>query len=200
MIQSFYIPLVLFCFATSISPGPANLLVMASAAKYGFKKALPVFWGILVGFNVMVFLVGVGLGELFRLHPTWHEIIQYIGVIYMLYLTFCIIRSDTPIQSDQPSIPSVGFIQAALLQWVNPKAWVMAIGVMATYAIPNADPLWQSLLIAFIFLLVGIPCIGTWLVAGIFVRQFLSSKRQMQMFNLTTGLLLFISILFVLAT
>ena len=193
-----YLSLLLFCFSTSISPGPANLLAMMSGAKFGILKSIPAFLGILIGFNIMVFSVGVGLGSIFNQYPMLHTIIKYIGVAYMLYLAYCIIRSDTVLGAAEEGEKQISFLQAALLQWVNPKGWIMAIGAVSAYALQTAHPIGQAAIISLVFFLVGVPCIGVWLISGAMVRKFLSNQKNMKIFNYITGILLIASILLVL--
>jgi threonine/homoserine/homoserine lactone efflux protein len=193
-----YLSLLLFCFSTSISPGPANLLAMMSGAKFGILKSIPAFLGILIGFNIMVFSVGVGLGSIFNQYPMLHTIIKYIGVAYMLYLAYCIIRSDTVLGAAEEGEKPISFLQAALLQWVNPKGWIMAIGAVSAYALQTAHPIGQAAIISLVFFLVGVPCIGVWLISGAMVRKFLSNQKNMKIFNYITGILLIASILLVL--
>ncbi|UQN37249.1 LysE family translocator [Alcaligenes aquatilis] len=189
-----YLPLILFCLSTSISPGPANLLAMISGAKFGIWRSLPVFFGILIGFNIIILLTGIGLGNIFQKTTLIYPILKYIGILYMLYLAYSIIRSDANPNESTAEIQPVSFISAALLQWVNPKAWIMAVGAISAYSLPDSNPLLQSFLIAMVFFFVGAPCIAVWLISGSMMRQFLSNPKNMKIFNYITGGLLFLSI------
>ncbi|MBP7847273.1 MAG: LysE family translocator [Burkholderiales bacterium] len=190
-----YIPLLLFCFSTSITPGPNNIMIMMSGAKFGLLKSFPHYLGICIGFNIMVFLVGLGLGEVFNSLPMLHVIIKYLGTLYMLYLAFSLIRSNSGISGTNERSKPLTFIQAVLFQWINPKAWIMAIGVIATYSLLNVNPVYQSFIISLIFFLVGLPCIGAWFVFGVGISKYLSSHVHMKIFNVTMGVLLIFSII-----
>ncbi len=165
-----------------------------SGAKFGLLKSLPHYLGICIGFNIMVFLVGLGLGEIFNKLPILHVIIKYLGTIYMLYLAFSLIRSNSGINNTNTRSKPLTFIQAVLFQWINPKAWIMAVGVIATYSLASISPIYQSLVIGTIFFLVGLPCVGAWFVFGVGISKYLSSKMHMKIFNVTMGVLLIFSI------
>lgn len=190
-----YIPLILFCFSTSITPGPNNIMIMMSGAKFGLLKSMPHYLGICIGFNLMVFLVGIGLGEIFNQLPILHTGIKYLGTLYMLYLAVSLIRSTEGLHGATEQSKPLTFIQAILFQWINPKAWIMAVGVIATYSAPNLNSVYQSLIITSVFFITGLPCIGSWFVFGIGISRYLSSKLHMKIFNIIMGILLIISIL-----
>lgn len=191
----YILPLIVFCFSTSITPGPNNLMIMLSGINFGLKKSMPHYLGILFGFSAMVILVGVGLGEVFERFPILHTIIKYIGAVYMLYLALQTIRSDPHLKDVASSSKPLTFIQAILFQWVNPKAWVMAIGVVATYTLQNMGILNQILTISLVYFLVGVPCVGTWMISGIALSRFLRNPSHMRKFNWAMGLLLALSII-----
>lgn len=189
------LPLMLFCFTTSITPGPNNIMIMSSGLRFGVVKSIPHYLGICLGFNIMVFLVGLGLGKVFDIIPVLHAMLKYIGASYMLYLSYKIIKSNGGFgEKDTKSIP-LRFFEAVLFQWVNPKAWIMAIGVFSTYSLQNGNMFYQSAIIAFIFFIIGIPCIGFWLISGVFIRKYLSHPKAYKYFNYITGTLLALSVI-----
>lgn len=196
--MNFYLPLILFCFSTSITPGPNNIMIMMSGAKFGLARSLPHYLGICIGFNLMVFLVGIGLGGIFDLVPILHIIIKYLGVIYMLYMAAGLIMSQGGINTNSGASNPFTFVKAALFQWVNPKAWMMAIGVISTYTVNNTEVIHQAVIISLIFFIVGLPCIGAWFIFGIKLSKYLHSARNMKIFNVTMGVLLILSIVLIL--
>ena len=192
--MSFYLPLVIFCFSTSITPGPNNLMIMISGSKFGIYRSLPHYFGICIGFSIMVLLIGMGLGEIFNQFPMLHLIIRYLGALYMLYLAWQTIRSTGELKVVSTNTKPLSFIQALLFQWINPKALVMAIGVIATYSTANASIFNQTILIASIYFIIGVPCVGMWLIGGVAISKYLKNPRHLHYFNLTMGLLLVLSI------
>lgn len=192
--MKYLIPLIIFCFSTSITPGPNNLMIMLSGINFGLKRSVPHYLGILFGFSAMIILVGIGLGEVFEQFPQLHPIIKYLGAIYMLYLAWQIIRSDPHLKEAKGSKKPLGFLKPALLQWLNPKAWIMTVGVIAAYTIQDASMMHQIFVISLIYFLIGIPCVGLWLVSGVALSKFLRNPDHMRRFNWVMGALLALSI------
>ena len=188
------LPILLFAFTASITPGPNNIMIMASGLNFGTVRSLPHLFGICLGFPVMVILIGMGLGAIFEQLPILHEIIKAVGVIYLLYLAWRIANAEKSDQRKPPGKP-LTFIQSALFQWVNPKGWIMATSAIAAYTTVGADVLIQVFLIAFIFLLVTFPSAGSWLVFGIGLKRFLDQSEYRRIFNICMALLLVASII-----
>lgn len=188
---------LLFAFAgyalvTSITPGPNNTLLLASGANHGFRRTIPLLLGVNLGFSALVLAVGLGLGSLFAAVPILHALLRYGGAAYLLYLAWKIARSGQDDLSGEARRP-IGFLEAAAFQWVNPKAWIMAIGAVAAYT-PSEGYLANLLLVTFLFALVNAPAITAWAAFGTLLRGFLSNPARHRFFNVTMGLLLAASI------
>ena len=132
--------LTLFAFVSSITPGPNNLMLMASGANFGFRRTLPHLLGVGIGFTLMIVLVGVGLVQVFDLYPISHQILKVVSVIYLLWLAWKIANAAPPEGDVQSAGTPITFIQAALFQWVNPKAWTMALTAISAYT-PDSNAL-----------------------------------------------------------
>ena len=186
---------VIFIFALSatITPGPNNIMIMASGLNFGVRKSFPHYLGICIGFPVMVVLVGLGFGLIFDAYPLIHEIIKVVGILYLLYLAW-LIANSAPKSLDSTAPKPISFLQAVLFQWVNPKAWIMATGAVATYTSTDADIYIQVLLIASAFFVVSFPCVGSWLVFGASLKKLLKSSLHQRLFNISMALLLVVSI------
>lgn len=193
--MSFYLPLILFCTSSTITPGPNNLMLLLSSINFGIKETLPHYLGVCLGFPLMVFIIGLGLESVFVNHPELHLFIKYIGAAYMLWLAYQIITSSTSKDKNSESKP-LNFTQAMLFQWVNPKAWVMAIGTISTYTTVsnNMSLLFQIIIIAIIYVFISFICTGFWLFGGASVKKILANQAYMRVFNLVLGLLLVLSI------
>lgn len=188
-----YLPLILFCFSSSITPGPNNLMLMMSGLNYGVRHSLLHYWGISFGFAVMLIIVGLGLGAVFHTFPVLHQIIKVVGSLYIVYLAIKTIFASTNIHAEAGKRP-VGFWQAALFQWANPKAWVMSIGVFAAFSLPVAGIVVEVLAITLLFTLILLPSTATWLLGGVIMRSILRNPQRIRVFNIIMGLLLLASI------
>ena len=181
--------LAAFSLVSSITPGPNNLMLMASGANFGFMRTLPHMMGVNLGFTLMVALVGLGLAGLFELYPVAKTVLTAISVAYLIYLAWKIARAGAPKAEGDAAGRPFTFLQAAAFQWVNPKAWTMALTAMTAYA-PGATAT-AALLVAAVFGVVNLPSIVVWVVAGQGLRRFLTNERRLTLFNYTmAGLLL----------
>ena len=196
MTHELFLGLIAFAFVSSITPGPNNMMLMASGANFGLRRTVPHMLGVALGFGLMVGLVGIGLLGLFDLWPTSHAIIKWGGVLYMIWLAFKIAQAGPPKSGAERGRP-FSFVQAAAFQWVNPKAWTMALGATAAYA-PRGDLLAVGW-VALVFTLVNFPSVGTWAVLGQSLGTWLVDARRLQIFNFTMAGLLLASLVPVIA-
>jgi threonine/homoserine/homoserine lactone efflux protein len=185
--------LFLFTFSASITPGPNNVMILTSGLNYGIKRSQPHLLGIVLGFSFMVVVLGFGFGLLFERFPFLHTFIKIAGVIYLLFLAWRI-AATRPKEIAGVAKPPLNFLQAALFQWLNPKAWMMATSGIATFASAEA-PAAQILLIATVFMFASVTCTGSWLVFGAALKKFLSTPGTMRIFNCVMAGLLVLSLL-----
>ena len=183
--------LIVFAFVTSITPGPNNLMLMASGANFGFRRSIPHMLGIGLGFTVMVLLVGAGLVQVFDRYPISHTALKIVSVVYLLYLAWKIAHAAPAKGSEASGVPMT-FLQAAAFQWVNPKAWAMALTATTAYA-PN-QTLYAILLVALVFGAVNLPSVSTWTVLGQQMARVLTNPRRLVAFNWTMAALLIASL------
>ncbi|MCW8844151.1 MAG: LysE family translocator [Rhodobacteraceae bacterium] len=187
----------LFAFVSSITPGPNNLMLMTSGANFGLWRSIPHMLGIGVGFVIMVFLVGIGLMQVFDTTPIAHTILKVLSTGYLLYLAWKIAHASAPSKAGSGGRP-LTFLQAALFQWVNPKAWSMALTAITLYA-PDRS-LGAVLLVAGIFGAVNLPCVSSWTLLGRQMRHVLSTPTRLTVFNWSMAALLIASLYPVLFT
>ncbi|KQQ45280.1 lysine transporter LysE [Duganella sp. Leaf126] len=187
------LPLCTFAVASSITPGPNNTMILASGLNYGFRRSLPHLFGICGGFSFMVIAVGVGLQAVFAQAPILQLILKYVGALYLLWLAWKLAHA-APMAAEQARLSKpMGFWGAAAFQWVNPKAWMMIVGAISTY-LPAPAQLNDVGLLALVFLLVGIVCVGAWALFGVVMRRFLHDPRSVRIFNVSMALLLLASL------
>ncbi len=187
--------LIGFAFVSSITPGPNNLMLLASGANFGLKRTLPHMFGVSIGHSFMVAMVGLGLMQIFNTFPVAYTILKVASVGYLLYLAYRIATNTTPPQSHEAkSGTPFSFLQAAAFQWVNPKGWTMALTAISVYTPPNPD-FYDILTVAGIFALTNLPSITTWVLMGREMSRFLNTPKRLRMFNLTAATLLVASLI-----
>ena len=193
MTSELLLAFILFAFVTSVTPGPNNMMLLASGVNFGIRRSLPHMLGISLGFMLLVAAIGLGLGQLFEQFPPLYSALRYGGAAYLLYLAWKIAGSGAPDADGKATSKPFTFLQAAAFQWVNPKAWIMAIGAITTYT-PQEGFLVNVLLIAALFALVNCPSVGLWTVAGSLLRRWLDRPRVLRAFNIAMALLLVASL------
>lgn len=190
--------LTLFAFASSISPGPNNLMLMSSGANFGFRKTLPHMLGVGLGFTLMVALVGMGIMQVFDLYPSSYLILKWSSVVYLLYLSYKVATASAPENKQSNTSKPFSFIQAVLFQWVNPKAWTMALTSIGIYA-PQRDTS-SVIIVALVFGAINLPSISVWVILGQKLQIILSSVKRLRIFNAVMATLLLASLYPVLAS
>jgi threonine/homoserine/homoserine lactone efflux protein len=176
---------LIFAFVTSITLGPNNYLLFSYGKNFGFKDSNKLMLGIALGFVTMLLISGYGLGEIIKRNPTVGFILKIISSVWLLYLAFILSKLSADISAD--SKPKVGFYQAYFLQFVNPKAWIMAITGASAF-LPHMGNIHLSVWVfALSFGLVGVPCMITWISFGDLISKVLKSEKA----NRNLGYLLF---------
>lgn len=184
-----YLAIIMFAVTTCVTPGPNNAMIMTSGLNYGIRRSLPHYAGICLGFPVMVVAVGLGIASLFEQIPILHVILKLAGAAYLSYLAWRIATAPVSALNRVAGKP-FSFLQAAAFQWVNPKAWVLAVGATVTYTVISDTYVVQILVIALIFLVFGAPCIMLWLWFGASLKTILQNPSTVRIFNVSMALLL----------
>lgn len=192
MTAAHYVAYLVFMGVAAITPGPNNAMLMASGANFGLRRTTPHLLGVVLGFTFLMTCVGLGLGALFAAFPVLHIVLRWAGCAYLLWLAWKIATAHSigGVTAAKP----LTFWQAAAFQWVNPKAWVGAIGAVSAYA-PK-----DHYLSGLALLLVGgvgltLAATLVWAGAGVGVRRFLDQDGRLRAFNLAMGLALALSII-----
>jgi len=179
--------LSVFALVSSITPGPNNLMLMASGANYGFRPTIPHMLGIGLGFMFMLFLVGIGLIGVFEAIPYSYETLKLVSILYLCWLAWRVANAAPPDEETKTGKPFT-FLQAAAFQWVNPKAWTMALTAMTLYA-PDRS-LWAILVVTTVFGLINLPSVSLWTLVGQKMQIVLTSRIRLRIFNITMAVLL----------
>ena len=181
-----------FAFVAAATPGPNNLLLLASGLRVGLWRTLPFVAGISVGFSALLVAVGYGLGQIFEQFPVVQLAFKVVGTGYFLYLAWTLLRAARA--SDRDEQRDLGFWAGVTFQAVNPKAWLMCITAIALY-LPAA---WNAVTLALMvatFVLLGAPANMAWAGIGRLLRSLVSDARRMRVFNAVMATLLILSII-----
>lgn len=185
-----------FTLSTVSSPGPNNIMLLSSGLTFGYKRTIPHMIGIMLGFPFMVLLVGLGLGIVFEKFPIIFSILKIIGILYLFWMAFKIAtnKASLEIKEGEESKPFT-FIQSAAFQWVNPKAWVMAITAISIFVTSKEDSLMQVLIIALIYLVSSIFSTNAWTAGGVVLKRFVKDDKVVRILNIVMAVLLVGSVL-----
>jgi threonine/homoserine/homoserine lactone efflux protein len=182
-----------FALSTTLTPGPNTILVTASAATYGLRRTVPLLFGMVLGFPLLMTAVGFGLGELFSSHPGLHAALRWVGCVYLLWLAWALARARPSGDADARGRP-IGFARSAALQWVNPKAWVMSITAVTTFTTVGGEPRREVPVIVAVFTLLSLVALPAWALCGVALGRFLGTERRLRVFNVAMAVLLVASL------
>lgn len=186
--------LALFVISTSGTPGPNNIMLLSSGVNFGIKKSLPHVFGINLGFPIMIVALGIGLISLFAEFPSLYLTMKFVGISYLLFLAFKIAITPVSAEAKEQAKP-ISFVQAAAFQWVNPKAWIMAISAIVAFSSATNASLLELLSVALAYIVFGLPCSFVWLFAGAGLKGILENPLFVKLFNRVMALLLVLSII-----
>jgi len=187
-------PLVVFALAMCFTPGPNVVMITASGANFGFRRAIPHMLGITFGFGSMVVAAGLGLAGLFHAEPRLHTALKYAGAAYLLYLAWRIANASAASSASNRAKP-IGFVEATLFTWVNPKAWVSVIGALAAFTTIGGNLLWQVAVITSVMAAACLAACAVWAAFGVAIGRYLGSARARTAFNWSMAGLLMLSLI-----
>jgi threonine/homoserine/homoserine lactone efflux protein len=182
-----------FALIGSITPGPNNIMLMTSGANVGFYRTIPHMLGIIIGFTLMVIVVGLGMIQLLKAYPMLETTLQWACLAYLLYLAYKIATSHN-VKNDNAIYKPMGIVAAASFQWINPKGWSMALSAITIYS-AGINSLYAVYIIAAIYCVVYIPSACLWVFAGQKMQKTLSNPNNLKYFNYSMASLLIISML-----
>jgi threonine/homoserine/homoserine lactone efflux protein len=189
--------LVGFAVAMYITPGPNNIMLASSGAAHGLRATIPHMLGVAAGFAFMLVLVSAGLGALLLSWPPLLSTMRWVGAAWMLFLAWKIASAPPIVAAERRNI--LGFTGAVAFQWVNPKAWLIALGAASEFTRADEPLTGQLLRIGIVFLAVSLPCMLPWIMLGRGAARLLRSPGQLRVFNVAMALLLVASLLPVLS-
>ncbi|MEE9414311.1 MAG: LysE family translocator [Acidimicrobiales bacterium] len=181
--------LVTLAFVASITPGPNNLMLLGSGMNHGIRRTLPHLAGVSLGFSFLIFVVAVGLGAAFERYENVELVLKLLGGAYLGYLAWKIFNTRSVARNESTSVP-MSFAQAALFQWVNPKAWVMATTASSTLLVTTSSAVSEATQLTAGFWIINLPCISTWMLSGAFASRWVADEQRIRLINRTLGVLL----------
>jgi threonine/homoserine/homoserine lactone efflux protein len=185
--MSLIVSMAAFALAASITPGPVNIVALSAGAQYGFRASQRHVAGATLGFVLLLVLMGLGLHEVLTRWPFMTRVVQLAGVAFLLFMAWKLATDDGQLNTkDSGRAPSMWY--GALMQWLNPKAWLACVAGMGAFvADGEARLVWQF---AAVYLVICYLSVGCWVYAGTFLRGYLSNAKGMRAFNrLMAGLL-----------
>ena len=181
------IAVLIFSTVMAFTPGPNNAMLASSGSRFGLARTLPHVAGVTLGFPVMIFLVGLGLASILLASPLLQLAMKSVSCAYLLWMAFQIARSDSTKESRGRDKP-LTFLQAAAFQWINPKAWLMAVGAISAYTTASGRLYIEVIIIAAVTLVVSIFSTLTWAAFGAGIRRWLRSPAALRGFNIAMAL------------
>ncbi|MGL4768347.1 MAG: LysE family translocator [Formosimonas sp.] len=190
-----FVALLSFAYVSSITPGPNNIMLLHSGARFGFKRSVPHLLGVSLGFGFMLFLCCIGVAAVILQVPYAQTVLKVAGCAYMLWLTYNLWQSgalpdEATLQDDSKATAKpMTFMQAALFQYVNPKAWMMGLSVPSAYLPSSGSIVLNSVFAVVFFTLINLACCGTWVQGGAAMRGLMRNPRLAQVVNWTIVLM-----------
>ncbi len=192
MTYEIIVALMIFALVSTCTPGPNNIMLLASGMNYGIIRTFPHMLGIMLGFPAMVFMIGIGLGQVFNQIPYSYEVLKIVSTAYLLYLAWKIATASKPdTKTSQRSVSSrpLTFLQAASFQWVNPKAWTIALSTISVYS-TTTGAFSSIVIISLVFILAGLVSTSLWTILGDRLRKLIQDELKLRIFNITCAVLL----------
>ncbi len=188
-----FLAFIAFTLTAGLTPGPNNMMLMASGVNYGFRRTLPHMAGVIGGFTLMTLLLGLGLGQLFTAYPAAHTVLKVAGGTYLLFLAWKVATAARVEEGEIAAGAPMTFVQAVLFQWVNIKAWFMGITALATYTVATRYAAGVAIIVA-VFFLNSIFTSILWTLFGTGLRHILADPRYYRWINRGLGLALVLSL------
>jgi len=187
-----FLALIALATGTLFTPGPNNAMLAASGANFGFRRPVPHLFGVAIGFPLMLLIVGLVLGEVFRQSALLRDALRWGGALLLLWIAWKIATASGK-DSDSARIRPMKFAEAAAFQWVNPKGWSMAVAATSQF-VTAAAPWASAMIVALTFLLLGLVSSATWTAAGKAISRWLTTDGRRKGFNLVMAALIVLSI------
>lgn len=185
---------MIYSFAMAITPGPNNLMLIASGANFGLMRTVPHILGITFGFALLFLVVGLGLGALFQAYPLAQTLLKVMGFAYILWLSWKVATASGFGDASAKAAPFTA-LQAAAFQWVNVKAWMSALSAFGVYTTTGGRVFVEAATLSTLTLFTTLPAVIIWAAMGAGLRRFLEDPQKLRLFNIAMAALLVLSLL-----
>ncbi len=185
--------MALFWIVAAYTPGPNNVIASYSGFNFGIKKTLPHIFGVALGFTFLIFLLTIGLVNVFKIFPIIQVSLKYLGSIFLVYLAYKIYFSK--IDNEKKNENPVKFIETFLFQFLNPKGVLIGIIIVSTYVEHGENYLKYATQVILFAFLVSLSSITFWTFVGKYLRKFATNEKFIKYFNCVMSLLLILSII-----
>ena len=186
-----------FALVSSITPGPVNIVSLGAGVQHGFRSTMRHVTGATLGFCILLLLIGLGMHELLQTRPRFMQLVRWFGVVFLLYMAIQLIRDNGELGGESNS-KKPSYLQGALMQWLNPKAWLASIAGMGVYAADGSVRL--VLQFSVIYFVVCFASLSAWAYAGAFLRNQFTKPNYLRLFNRAMAALLAVSALYLLTS
>ena len=173
----------LFALTMSISPGPVNVVTMSMGVNYGFKNTLPFITGAVTGFTVLLALIGFGIGQVAAENEDVIMALTYAGTTFIIYMGYKIATSEPKLRTSDKGKP--GFFHGALMQWLNPKAWIASVAGVSAFNL--VDDKMGLVIFVTQYFIVCYFSVSTWGFAGAKISSLLNDEARFRIFNIIMG-------------
>ena len=177
MINLSFIP---FAFSQVATPGPANMAMMATGARFGFRAALPFVAGVILGKQLIIWPIGYGIMEVASQVPLLFEILKFLSALYIIWLAWRV--ANMRLSSGEPSVDAPGFWAGLLVHPLNPKAWAMILVGFTNFVESDTATFYATLYIAASLLIIQIICHPIWTLFGDRIAKFIIGKKYERVF------------------
>jgi threonine/homoserine/homoserine lactone efflux protein len=201
MDHSLLVAISVFAFVMSVTPGPNNIMLLASGAQFGYQKTLPHMLGIIIGMALLLASVLLGLGLMFERYPQLYNVLKIVGSLYLFWLAWKIATASTEensLMNSSSNTTPMTITGASLFQFVNPKSWAMSIGSISSFTLAGDQYIESGLWIMLCFAVMGFIAISLWAYLGVAIRSLLTTKTRKKRFNYTMSLMTVATLFFIL--
>lgn len=196
MEMGWFLSMLGFLWVAAITPGPNNMLLTSTAANFGFVRTIPVLAGVMLGMQVLLILVSLGVGSLLMLFPSLHFTLKVLGSIYLLWIAWKIATSRYEQLNTETKASPVTLYQAGALQFLNPKAWLMVLGAVSSFSLANV---YVTSIFVISATLAGVNLVSgvIWTGFGSMIGLLLRSRKAWFIFNISMGILTAACVIFI---